>query len=90
MFVDGLMYILSTGCQWRYTPMHFPPGSTLCHHFDLWTYDGTLDHIHHILYDKCLIQVEREITPTSCVMDSQSVKSADPKGSVSKKKGGAN
>src|SRR6204780_4982789 len=23
--VDGLMYILSTGCQWRYLPKDFPP-----------------------------------------------------------------
>jgi transposase len=78
--VDGLMYILSTGCQWRYTPMHFPPGSTLYHYFDLWTCDGTLDHIHHILYEKCRVQAEREITPTACVMDSQSVKSAEKGG----------
>jgi transposase len=35
--VDGLMYILSTGCQWRYTPAHFPPSSTLYHYFDLWS-----------------------------------------------------
>jgi transposase len=23
--VNGLMYILSTGCQWRYLPKDFPP-----------------------------------------------------------------
>jgi transposase len=78
--VDGLMYILSTGCQWRYSPDSFPPSSTLYHYFDLWTYDGTLDHIHQILYEKCRIQAEREVTPTACVMDSQSVKSAEKGG----------
>src|ERR1700733_13880568 len=26
--VNGLMYILSTGCQWRYIPKDFPPRST--------------------------------------------------------------
>jgi hypothetical protein len=43
-------------------------------------YDGTLDHIHHILYEKCRVQAEREITPTVCVMDNQSVKSAEKGG----------
>jgi transposase len=27
--VNGLMYILSTGCQWRYLPKDFPPHSTV-------------------------------------------------------------
>jgi transposase len=27
--IDGLMYILSTGCQWRAIPKDLPPGSTL-------------------------------------------------------------
>jgi len=27
--VNGLMYVLSTGCQWRYVPKDLPPRSTL-------------------------------------------------------------
>jgi len=27
--VNGLMYVLSTGCQWRYVPKDLPPKSTL-------------------------------------------------------------
>ncbi len=26
---NGIMYILSTGCQWRYMPKDFPPRSTV-------------------------------------------------------------
>ena len=26
--MNGVMYILSTGCQWRYLPKDFPPRST--------------------------------------------------------------
>ena len=40
--VNGIMYVLSTGCQWRYVPKDLPPKSTLYDYFDLWTYDGTL------------------------------------------------
>ncbi len=34
--VNGLMYILSTGCQWRAIPKDLPPKSTLYDYFDLW------------------------------------------------------
>ena len=43
--VNGLMYILSTGCQWRAIPKDLPPRSTLYDYFDLWNWDGTLDRI---------------------------------------------
>ena len=34
--VNGLMYILSTGCQWRAIPKDLPPKSTIYDYFDLW------------------------------------------------------
>ena len=45
--MNGVMYILSTGCQWRYIPKDFPPRSTLHDYFTWWHCDGTLDRIHH-------------------------------------------
>ncbi len=33
--VNGLMYILSTGCQWRALPKDFPPHSTVYNYFVL-------------------------------------------------------
>ena len=50
--VNGLMYILSTGCQWRAVPKALPPRSRLYDDFDLWSYDGTLDRLHEALYVK--------------------------------------
>jgi len=78
--VNGLMYILSTGCQWRAIPKDLPPRSTLYDYFDLWSWDGTLDLIHHELYVKCREAVSREASPTAAVIDSQSVKSAEKGG----------
>jgi transposase len=40
--MNGVMYILSTGCQWRYIPKDFPPRSTLHDYFTWWICDGTL------------------------------------------------
>jgi len=81
--VDGIMYVLSTGCPWRYVPKDLPPKSTLHEYLDRWNYDGTLDKIHHTLYVKCREQAGREASPTACVIDSQSVKSAEKGGPAS-------
>src|SRR6476620_1476316 len=51
--VNGIMYVLSTGCQWRAIPKDLPPRSTLFDYLDLWSWDGTLERIHHELYVKC-------------------------------------
>ena len=80
--VNGIMYVLSTGCQWRYIPKDLPPRSTLHDYFDRWNYDGTLEKIHHTLYVKCREEMRREPSPTACVIDSQSVKSAEKAGPV--------
>ena len=74
--VNGLMYVLSTGCQWRAIPKDLPPKSSVYDYFDLWTYDGTLERIHHALYEQCREQAQREASPTAAIIDSQSVKSA--------------
>jgi transposase len=47
--MNGVMYIRSTGCQWRSIPKDFPPRSTLHDYFTWWICDGTLDWIHHTL-----------------------------------------
>src|SRR3954452_11700565 len=78
--VNGLMYILSTGCQWRAIPKDLPPRSTVHGSFDLWTWDGTLDRIHDALYVKCREEALREASPTVAIIDSQSVKSAEKGG----------
>ena len=81
--VNGLMYVLSSGCQWRAIPKDLPPRSTVNGYFGLWDYDGTLDRIHHALYVKCREQAEREASPTAAIIDSQSVKSAEKGGRAS-------
>src|SRR5437868_3496947 len=78
--VNGVMYVLSSGCQWRYIPKDLPPRSTVNGYFCLWGWDGTLEKIHHTLYVKCRDQAEREASPTACIVDSQSVRSAEKGG----------
>ena len=47
--LDAILYILRTGCQWRYLPVDFPPRSTVWRYFDEWRHNGTLDKIHDTL-----------------------------------------
>lgn len=81
--VNGLMYILGTGCQWRDIPKDLAKRSTVHGYFDRWDYDGTLDKIHHALYIQCRELAERPASPTAAVIDSQSVKSAEKGGLAS-------
>jgi transposase len=78
--VNGVMYVLSTGCQWRAVPKDLPPRSTLHDYLGLWEWEGTLEHIHHALYVLCREQAERQASPTAAIIDSQSVKSAEKGG----------
>jgi transposase len=77
--VNAIMYLLSTGCQWRYIPKDLAPRSTVHDYFVRWDDNGTVE-IHHALYVKCRELMGREANPTACVIDSQSVKSTEKGG----------
>jgi len=51
--LNGVMYVLSTGCRWHAIPKDLPARSTVHDYLDRWTSDGTLERIHHTLYGKC-------------------------------------
>src|SRR5471030_558662 len=71
--LDAILYILRTGCQWRYLPIDFPPKSTVWRYFDQWRRDGTLDRVHDLLRRK-VRTLEKPYAPrTSASVDSQSV-----------------
>ncbi len=80
--VNGVMYILSTGCQWSSLPKDLPPRSTVNDYFCRWNHDRTLDRIHHALYELCRELAGRNASPTAAIIDSQSVKSAEKGGST--------
>ena len=64
----GIMYILSTGCQWRSIPKDLPPRSTLHNYFSLWGWKGTLDRFHHTLYVRCREKLGRQAGGMSGVL----------------------
>jgi len=78
--LDAIFYVLATGCQWRALPKGLPPKSTVWEYLDLWSWDGTLRQIHHLLYMEVREREGREASPTVAIIDSQSVKGAEKGG----------
>jgi transposase len=84
--LQGVLYVLETGCQWRHLPKDFPPRSTVWDYFDLWGYDGTLDRIHEALYVAMRDLEGREGSPTAAIIDSRTAKSAEKGGPNARKR----
>lgn len=78
--VDALLYVPSTGCQWRQRPRDCPPYSTVQGYFYRWAIDGTLPRINHALVVTAREAAVCEAGPTAGAIDSQSVKTAETVG----------
>ena len=69
--LNGIFYVLWTGCQWKALPRDLPPKSTVHGYLELWNWDGTLERIHHALYVAVRKQEGREASPTVAIIHSQ-------------------
>lgn len=78
--LNGVFYVLMTGCQWRALPKDLPPKSTVHEYLGLWEWDGTLARIHHALFVEVREMAGKEASPTAAIIDSQSVKGAEKGG----------
>jgi len=78
--LNGIFYVLWTGCQWKALPKDLPPRSTVYDYFDLWEWDGTLERLHHALYIQERERQGREASPTAAVLDSQTARGASKGG----------
>jgi transposase len=75
--LDAILYVLTTGCQWRQLPKDFPPRSTVHDWFVRWHCDRVFERVHLALYQQARELAGKEASPTAAIVDSQSVKSAE-------------
>jgi putative transposase len=75
--IDAILYIASTGYQWRQLPKDFLPYSTVEGYFYEWSRDGTFTAINHTLVMAARESAGREPSPTAGIIESQSVKTTE-------------
>ena len=72
--LNGLFYLVRSGCQWRLLPHDFPPWSTVHTWYRRWRQDGTWERINEALRQQVRRRAGRHPSPRSSAADSQSVK----------------
>ena len=78
--VDAILYVLSTGCQWRALPQGFPPRSTVQYYFYLWRDQRLWRRINLALVRRAREATGRNGVPSAAVIDSQSIKTTESGG----------
>ncbi|MEU7867120.1 IS5 family transposase [Dactylosporangium sp. NPDC049140] len=78
--VDGILYVVRTGCAWRYLPADFPPWQTVYWYFKQWERDKVTDTMLTALREQLRVQQGRSPQPSAGIIDSQSVKGAGTAG----------
>lgn len=78
--LDGILYLVRSGCAWRSLPHDLPPWSTVHAYYRRFRLDGTWQRIHDQLRPRVRARAGREVSTLVAVIDTQSVKSTEKGG----------
>jgi putative transposase len=75
--INAILYLLRTGCQWRYLPKEYPNYNSVYYHYRKWCWDGTWEAVNTMLREQVRQAADRDAQPSLAIIDSQSVKTTE-------------
>lgn len=73
--IQGIFYLVKTGCQWRMLPTCFPKWQLVYYYFSLWRDSGLIEELLHQLREKARIKIGKRASVSVGILDSKSVPS---------------
>jgi putative transposase len=78
--LNGIFYVLKSGCQWEMLPHDFPAKGTVYDYFNKWRKDGTWKRMNDALREQLRQKMGRSVSPSAGSIASQSVKTTEKGG----------
>jgi len=78
--VNGILYVLRSGCPWRSLPRDLPAWGTVYYYFRKWQREGVWDRVLEALRLQMRTKEGRNAEPSAGVIDSQSIKTSAVRG----------
>ena len=72
--INGILYLVKSGCQWRMLPKDFPNWKLVYYYFSTWKKAGIIEDIHETLVEKIRKKHGKKEDPSVGIIDAQSVK----------------
>jgi putative transposase len=75
--INAILYLLRTGCQWRYLPKEYPNYNSVYYHYHKWCWNGTWESVNTALRERARQEAGRQTQPSLAIIDSQSVRTTE-------------